>query len=248
VLLDRVGSNLDRAVLLAELLSRSGHEVRLAHAELSQDRARELLGKIRSTPDRRSHAAAQGNAPNERKLIEEKASALVDAQSKALYLMVKDAAAKAGTRDEALAIEAMRDYWWVERKEKGAWQELDILLPDSQPGSALAAASSTSAWNAKESRADVPEADWHTVQLRLVIERYEGGKTTEVAVLERLLRPAELIDRPILLMQMPKPWPDKFPDTFRRPERARQRGRERQRMGACPADWPRAFRAIGLYR
>lgn len=43
VLIDRMGSHLDRALLLAELLQLSGHEVRLARAELSEDRARELI-------------------------------------------------------------------------------------------------------------------------------------------------------------------------------------------------------------
>lgn len=40
VMLDRVGSNLDRAVLLGDLVRRSGYTVRLAHAELSESQAR----------------------------------------------------------------------------------------------------------------------------------------------------------------------------------------------------------------
>src|SRR5207237_10831197 len=50
VLMDRLGSSLDRALLLAELLRVAGHKVRLAHAELSKEQARELLPKLRPVP------------------------------------------------------------------------------------------------------------------------------------------------------------------------------------------------------
>src|SRR5205823_11419502 len=45
VLMDRLGSNLDRALLLAELLRTAGHQVRLAHAELTKEQARERRWK-----------------------------------------------------------------------------------------------------------------------------------------------------------------------------------------------------------
>jgi hypothetical protein len=212
VLLDRLGSNLDRAVLLGELLTISGHEVRLAHSELSHVRARELLGKLRSTPDARTRSAAQGRAPDERQPIEDQASALVDAQANELYAMVKGAGGTTGATDERTAIDAMRDYWWVERKVNGEWQAMDILLADTSPGTALAEASSVSAWNAEEGRPEVPESDWHTVRLRVVIERYADGETTESTVLEHILRPAEALEDPIMLMHAPSPWPQTLPD------------------------------------
>src|SRR5690348_5498354 len=40
VLMDRLGNSLDRALLLAELLRRAGQDVRLAHAQLSDEQAR----------------------------------------------------------------------------------------------------------------------------------------------------------------------------------------------------------------
>src|SRR5919106_2013735 len=46
VLLDRQGNSLDRALLLATLLERSGHEVRLAQGELPEPRARALLPSL----------------------------------------------------------------------------------------------------------------------------------------------------------------------------------------------------------
>ena len=211
VLLDRLGSNLDRAVLLGDLLRRAGHEVRLAHAELPQSRARELLDKLR-TPDRRAGPVNRAPAPDERKRTEDKAKTLVDEQSRALYAMVKDAAETAGTRDEQRAVAAMRDYWWVECRQAGKWLALDALLPDAVPGSALASASDTSSWDPKKAAPAIPDDAWHVVQLRVVVERFEGGHTTESAVLEHSLRPAEVLERPIMLMHSPKPWPETFPD------------------------------------
>ncbi len=66
VMLDRVGSNLDRAILLGGLLRHAGHTVRLAHAELPKSRARELLTKLRPIPDQRSGQAQPQPIPVER--------------------------------------------------------------------------------------------------------------------------------------------------------------------------------------
>jgi hypothetical protein len=58
VMLDRVGSNLDRAVLLGDLLRRAGHTVRLVHAQLPENRAHDFLGKVRPIPDQRRNPVA----------------------------------------------------------------------------------------------------------------------------------------------------------------------------------------------
>src|SRR5438093_2347410 len=46
VLMDRLGSNLDRALLLAELLRVAGHEVGLARAQLTDEQAPTLLSSL----------------------------------------------------------------------------------------------------------------------------------------------------------------------------------------------------------
>src|SRR5437879_6310605 len=48
--MDRLGSSLDRSLLLAELLRVAGHKVRLAHAGLTETQAKELLPKLRPAP------------------------------------------------------------------------------------------------------------------------------------------------------------------------------------------------------
>lgn len=214
VMLDRVGSNLDRAILLGDLLRQSGQEIRLAHADLPQDRARELLKKLPPTPAQRTVAATgakDANADSGSQRVAGEASALASKQSEELLAMVKRAAGSRGDRDDLAAVSAMRDYWWVERKENGKWVAMDLLRLDSQAGTSPTASATTSVWTKKEAMPGVPDADWHTVQIRVVIERYATGETTESEVLQTTLRPAELLETPIMLVHVPKPWPDSLP-------------------------------------
>jgi hypothetical protein len=51
VLMDRLGSNLDRALLLAELLRLAGHEARLARRQLGDEQAKGILSKLPAVPE-----------------------------------------------------------------------------------------------------------------------------------------------------------------------------------------------------
>jgi hypothetical protein len=233
VMLDRVGSSLDRAVLLGELMRRAGHTVRLAHAQLPEDRARELLGKVRPIPDQRrapttpkaasadQQRAAEAIMPGLQKAMKElvadskrrsdQAAALVRSQADQLSAAVRDVATKAGADDDKAAVAALQDHWWAEREDNGNWIALDVLLADAKVGVALAAASETSEWKAGADAPSIPATDWHTVRIRVVVERYQGGATTESTVLETNLRPMDVLERPVTLGHMPKPWPAEVP-------------------------------------
>ncbi|MGB5131200.1 MAG: hypothetical protein WBO00_01190, partial [Steroidobacteraceae bacterium] len=210
VMLDRVGSNLDRSVLLGDLLRRSGHTVRLAHATLSEGQARELLGKVRPMPAQRA-ASATGELSVKSQQAKSKAESLVELQTQTIIAALKDAA-NAKQDDDSVAIAALRDHWWVERQENGKWISLDVLLPDAKAGETLADSSSTSVWNAADAAPSIPDSEWHTVDLRVVVERYEAGATTEATVLKTTLRPAETLGKPLRLSHAPVPWPDALPD------------------------------------
>jgi len=233
VMLDRVGSNLDRAVLLGDLLRHSGHTVRLAHAQLLESRARELQGKLRPIPDERRPAAASRSVSKDqqrtieavipdfdteltdsvagsRRLVDE-GQRLVRTQADHLYAIVK-VSEERSTAENATAIAALQDHWWVERKDGSNWIAMDVLLPDAKPGAAIAAAAATSEWKPGASAPAIPDSDWHSVRLRVVAERFENGATQEGTVLETNLRPAEVFDQPISLFHMPRPWPEVYPD------------------------------------
>ena len=153
VMLDRVGSNLDRAVLLGDLLRRSGHKVRLAHAELPAARARELLDRVRAFPkDRRIlhglrvpsaerqraiEAAMSSSTKDVEKQIAEsrrvagEAAALVQSQTDAILAAVKTTTGSTQT-EEKKAVAALQDHWWVEYEQDGKWIAMDVLLPQVQ--------------------------------------------------------------------------------------------------------------------
>jgi hypothetical protein len=234
VMLDRVGNSLDRAVLLGQLMRQTGQTVRLAHTQLTENRARELLAKVRPVPDeRRPPVASRPVAPERQKAIEalmpghekslpaqladakrrsDEAGALVRSQSDLLLTTLRDNAAQNPTGDEA-AIAALQDHWWIEREDHGKWIAMDVLLPDAAIGDALAAASEISEWPAHASAPAIPATNWHTVQIRVVVERYQSGETTESTALEAVLRPAEVLERPIVLGHMPRPWPTPLPES-----------------------------------
>lgn len=147
----------------------------------------------------------------ESKRRSDEAHALVRTQAEQLYASVKNAAAGDGA-DDSKTIAALRDHWWVERQENGKWIPMDVLLPDAKSGTTLAAASRISEWTAESDAPLIPESEWHAVQVRVVIERYDGTVATEATLLETNLRPATVFDRPITLMHMPRPWPEHLPD------------------------------------
>ncbi|MGH8135340.1 MAG: hypothetical protein ACRER4_03250 [Steroidobacteraceae bacterium] len=233
VLLDRVGSSLDRAVLLGDLLRRSGYSVRLAHAELTEAQARQLMNGVQPMPDRRwtqvasraisaeRQRAIDAILPDHEKDYEKQiaesgrrlaaADALIRSQTEALLAAVRQAA-NPEAPDDAAALEALRDHWWVEREENGKWVAMDTLLPEAKDGATRNAASSIVKWPASEVFPSIPDSEWHTVDIRVVVERYEAGETSEAVVLEEMLRPAVVLGRPLRLFHMPVPWPDTPPD------------------------------------
>jgi len=227
VMLDRVGSNLDRAVLLGELLRQSGYPVRLARAELTEARAAEVLRNIRPIPAQRrptasamsagAHAtpeilaaARQLSAKSQR--AAEEARSLARSQGDQLYSIVRGNTNGSTRNEEQLAVAAMRDYWWGEYESGGKWVALDVAVPDSRPGTVLVQPSSRVAWSPDRAAPEIAEGDWHSVQISVVAERYENGALTESTTLKTILKPALIFDRQVTLVHMADPWPQSLPD------------------------------------
>lgn len=233
VMLDRIGSSLDRAALLGELLRHAGHKIRLAHAQLPETRARALLPGVRPIPEkRRAAVATKPMTPDRQRAFEDvvpgivsaieeqsdatekrldEARALVDSQSEQLHTAVRNVAMRSG-EEAGDVVASLQDHWWVEREEDGNWIAMDVLLPGSKPGDVLIAATSTTDWLPANALPSIPDDEFHSVQLRIVVERYQSGTSTESTILETTLRPAEVFDRPIMLGHMPRDWPATLPD------------------------------------
>lgn len=232
VMLDGVGSSLDRATLLGALLRNSGHTVRLARGELSEGRAREVLGNVRPMPAERKMSEPESESkrrtfdakllPDHETIVEEKmaeakklesdALTLARSQADLLYAAVREVASGIQQSDELSRVRALQDHWWIERQDGDRWIAMDVLLPDGKIGSTLTPAASVSAWADGAAMAAIPDNEWHTVRLQVVVERYEDGSTTEAVVLDTTFRAAETITQRIVLGHLPDPWPEALPD------------------------------------
>lgn len=229
VLMDRLGSSLDRALLLYELLDRSGHEVRLARATLSREQAEELLDKlerilssvsyqdIRSQPQASDDFAEEfaakyqldsselketlKNEREEQARIAGEMRKRAKKQAAAIAEAVKKSGIEGISDDESFEIEALQDHWWVQWQSEEAWINMDPSLPDSRVGQALAEAE---AWFDPD---DLDEEHLHQVHIRLVIEQWNDGKLYEKSVLEHTLQPYDFFGEQIVVRHYPLDWP-----------------------------------------
>ena len=233
MLMDRAGNSLDRSLLLAELLRRAGHSVRLARAQLPEALARELLAKVRPAPLAARTASVSAEARNAAITQLAKAHQVDEAslreaaenRSTAAALLRKDIALRLSEQSESLlrmvgqipqadyaqatAVEAaaMADHWWVQRQEKTAWVDLDPLLPDAKPGAFRLAPKETFPIRVADGAVHLDAKFCQEVEVRVIIERRQGGKLAEEVVLKHTLRPSDLIGQRITLVHLPLQWP-----------------------------------------
>jgi hypothetical protein len=234
VLLDRKGNSLDRSLLLAELLRISGCQVRLAHATLPAEMARQLVAKLPAAPTTRPAKIGQTSESQIRldalakqtgvdsKLLQksavsaqlrvERATELVvqrtSEQGPALSKLLSDAGAiKAAAPPAPDPAGAMMDHWWVEYSESGSntWSALDCISDDGRPPSGIAHETITPG---SDQRFAVPQDESHEVELRVVVERLHDGRVETNTVLKQSLRPADVLGQRIALGHVPMDWPD----------------------------------------
>ena len=106
-----------------------------------------------------------------------------------------NAPADADTRNLDHARTALSDHWWVETQTAGAWHALDLLAHD--PARPLASADRTI------DLASIPADLYHQITIRVIVERWSGGSTSEKAALEQTVQPAQVIGSPITLAITP---------------------------------------------
>ena len=209
VMMDRVGNELDRSLLLAELLKQAGGEVRLAHATLDPANASKLAdawqkaprAALPTTPEDPAAAANleaalaafgvdHGKGAAARTDIAKKAQAQVDIQAGELAKLV-EATPAAAANDAAV----FADHWWVQVKDGEAWTDLD--LAESAPGTSLVAATETLGV------ADVPENLQHQIVIRVVGEVWHGAKREESTLVEHAFAPASYYGQRLVVTATP---------------------------------------------
>jgi hypothetical protein len=252
VLMDRQGNSLDRALLLADLLRRAGHSVRLARTEIPIERARAWLPElvamrpashleaVEADPVPISESAARygldGKAVEQTLENYDEATAdllgrveeRVASQTKRLLETV-DAIGPIDewkTRaDSALAM--LRDHWWVQVETDGSWSDLDVVRRDSAGLEPMRAVLET------VPPGQVAASLYHQVTIRVVAERFTQGRLVEERVLEHTLRPGDVIGQPIVLQLWPSDWPALEATTGQTARSLRQRALEQDGWSAA---------------
>lgn len=174
VLLDRTGNSLDRSLLLARMLENAGFYTRLVRGRLSADAVQTILSVAATPPE--------GRSPPEPLFIDSVMQAAARAPSEAVAL--SQLVGPLSVDIDREINEAAGDHWWVEAKLDQGWTALDPLL--SGPLAEMRPEPLE-----RYSPESLPDALFHEVTLRVVIERWDGGETAEDIPLEHTLRAAE---------------------------------------------------------
>lgn len=233
VLMDRMGNSLDRSLLLAQLLTEAGHEIRLANRGLTSAQVTELLDGVVETPfeiplrstrpataeeaDYQRYSQRLGVDVEELKKSARRMSERVErmgtemnarlaAQVPFLAAMIGDSRAAEDWHDKAGI--AMQDHWWVQLQIGSDWIDLDPLLSASGASRSLGAPEQTFPYSSSALSVPLESSFVHEVTIRVVIQQSKFGGTTVQTALEQTLRPAELLGQRVMLEVVPTDWPD----------------------------------------
>ncbi|MGB2716151.1 MAG: hypothetical protein WBC51_18360 [Vicinamibacterales bacterium] len=229
VLMDRQGNSLDRSLLLATLLQKAGHSVRLAQYNLTEYAATEILPRLLAERvqafdepmEVQGDLAAEIDAATRRyqlqpAAIEQTLKTEMETVDRTMLLLDERVAGQTArllsavrvpdgsqewTERLRFAMGALQEHWWIQWDDGTQWIDLDILEPDSRTSLAAPSPSKTVALNEAES---LPR---HEIALRVVSEHWSGGSLSERRVLEHVLRPAELLGQQVVLQFFPSELP-----------------------------------------
>jgi hypothetical protein len=234
VLMDRVGNDLDRALLLARLLHGAGVHVRLVHAQLDDVQARAVLANARPVPaDREAMLQPPETRASRAPTAPARASQLPGAGAAWISSALREASqrrneqgrrhlteadARVGAqvpRLETALREAARPAAETGAREASArdhwWVQHEqngawIDLDPMTPGEREAAASKT--YEADSDGTFPLDASLcHQLLIRVIVEQWKGSRLTTQKALEHTVRPYEVIGQPVTLRHAPYRWP-----------------------------------------
>ena len=198
-LLDRSGSHLDRALLLAALLESANYEVRLARATLDEMAVARLPAAATDLPAESGHGDAADSLPPvlasqlgadpqdllariraseaEAQEFARQVADKVAVQSQALAAHIEDIEAAPDDLDAWYA--ALADHWWVQVRRGRSWQDLDPSLAEHAAGDRLAASAIETFWPE-----ELPAEVQHRLTIEVVAERLENRRLREATALK----------------------------------------------------------------
>jgi hypothetical protein len=205
-LLAMAGNSADRALLLAALLQKSGHQIRFARGTLENSDAQELVSSMWATPARPQSSVSGGDVPPDAREVADR----IEAIAKRDYGLIREQLKKAkiATREttsfDTLVNETLSHYW-VQWAKDGGWVDLDPSYIDSAPGRAYA--------KVEETFEALPDQLFHRVTITAHVEEYPftvsgsvDGKPSTREVLRYSAKAADLAGIHILLAHEPDHW------------------------------------------
>ena len=197
VLVDRVGSTLDRALLLAEFLRIGGHNVQIAHAALNEAEAAKIQASLKPVPP----DLLASNTSDGDKAARDRCGQAVSALEASLGPQ-PDSAGKPPLAD-------LRDHWWVQMEDDEGWKNLDPSAPAARFGTALREEpDETFSVDPETGLPNLPPDSFHRVVVRVKIEKWLAGKLSEHDVLETTVLPVATLTKPIVLVHVPLGLPE----------------------------------------
>lgn len=220
--MDRLGNSLDRSLLLADLIARTGRPVRLAYARLSPDQVALLSAVLLHPWKNRSRGSQPADSRGDGFAADYAArfggdAAMLAAQLASLRSTSEAAGRSIAVRAAAQSAVLLRlaekrllspiaqelaepitpsDHWWVQVRVDGRWTSLDPAGLVDAGGEGINPDRTIPVDQLEESL-------YHKVNIRVLIACLVKGEIQQRLVLEHTLRVSNLLGVPIRLSHIP---------------------------------------------
>lgn len=232
VLMDKLGNSLDRSILLYETLSEAGFETRLANVRLSIEQAEDIIKHTKPVPQDFFSLTDSHLTESDRDLIDEcsakygvnkeylletvkkkeleniqirdQLNNAVDREFNQLFKLIRKHRTKPNSDSHNIIYESIQNHWWVQYLDESEWKNLDLTLPDANPGDAIAEPSETLQLE------ELEENLYHTITFKIVIEQWENNSLEEHGILSYTFKPLDVLGKRITLHHIPADWPEQW--------------------------------------
>jgi len=232
VLMDKLGNSLDRSILLYETLIEAGFETRLAHVRLSIEQAEDIIKHKEPFPRDLFSPIESHLTESDRELIDEcsakygvdkeylleavkkkeldniqnrdRLKSMVDREFNQISKWIRKLRTKPNSASHNTIYKSIQDHWWVQYLDESEWKDLDLTLPDANPGDAIAEPSET--FQLEELEEDL----YFNIAFKIVIEQWKDNRLKEHEILSYTFKPMDVLGKRITLHHIPADWPEQW--------------------------------------
>jgi hypothetical protein len=208
------GSPADKALLLAALLAHAQVPVRFVHGPLADADLALAVAAVNAPPPAPASpplddafkalgidpVQARADAAAVRKRVEADANAAIaDARNATDDVLATFSSENVKLSSDPSSATArwsanLRDHWWLQAQENGAWVDLDPTLPNAASGTHLGGTPADAPSDA------LPDAELATLTVRLTADRFANGAAPQTATLvERTVKLVDAYAQPLTI-------------------------------------------------